>query len=427
MTAKRYVLVGTGVRGLAMYARPLLADFSDTAALVGLCDHNGLRLEAANRMLGTDLPQFTDAREALTALDPDGVIVCTQDRTHAGFIVQALEAGKRVYCEKPLCTTAAQCRDIVAAAARSPAEVFVTHNLRYGPALQKLKELVDGGRIGRLLSLEFNEFLNRSHGADYFRRWHRRKENSGGLLIHKASHHFDAINWLVGSRPEVLSATGSLLFYGRNRDMRGERCLDCAHASECDFHIDLGADERGRTLYLESEAEDGYHRDGCVFDPSIDIEDTASVSYSYQNGVRVNYSLVAYASYQSMSLVLEGTEGRLEYRTVVDTSFVIGHRPVPGMEAMEGENLCYYHPRKGREVLEVPRREGSHGGADPELRADFFARPWDAGGNDRMASLDEAVQAVLIGAAANTSIARGGTPVRVQDLLSGGDDAQQER
>ena len=73
MTAKRYVLVGTGARGLAMYARPLLADFPDTAALVGLCDHNGLRLEAANQMLGTDLPQFADVREALAALDPDGI------------------------------------------------------------------------------------------------------------------------------------------------------------------------------------------------------------------------------------------------------------------------------------------------------------------------------------------------------------------
>lgn len=143
-------------------------------------------------------------------LDPDGVIVCTQDHTHAEFIVQALEAGKRVYCEKPLCTTAEQCRRIVAAAARSPGEVFVTHNMRYGPVAQKLKELVDGGKIGRLLSLQFDEFLDRSHGADFFRRWHRRKESSGGLLIHKASHHFDTMNWLVGSWPAALTAMGGV-------------------------------------------------------------------------------------------------------------------------------------------------------------------------------------------------------------------------
>ena len=149
MSAKQYVVVGAGARGLAMYAQPLLEDFSESAALVGLCDHNGMRLEAANQMLGTDLPGFTDFGEALTALDPDAVIVCTQDQTHAEFIVAALEAGKRVYCEKPLCTTAAQCRQIVSAAGRSPGEVYVTHNLRYGPIAQKLKELVDSGRLGR--------------------------------------------------------------------------------------------------------------------------------------------------------------------------------------------------------------------------------------------------------------------------------------
>ena len=422
MSAKQYVLVGAGARGLAMYAQPLLEDFSESAALVGLCDHNGMRLEAANQMLGTDLPGFTDFGEALTALDPDAVIVCTQDQTHAEFIVAALEAGKRVYCEKPLCTTAAQCRQIVSAAGRSPGEVYVTHNLRYGPIAQKLKELVDSGRIGRPLSIEFNEFLDRSHGADFFRRWHRRKESSGGLLIHKASHHFDTLNWLVGSRPEVVSATGELLFYGHNGEVRGERCLDCDHAADCDFHVDLGADERASALYLKTEAGDGYQRDGCVFDPGIDIEDQASVSYSYENGVRVNYTLLAYASYQSMALVLEGTEGRLEFRSVVDTSFAIGNRSVPGIDEMVGDSLCYYHPREGREVLEVPHQEGSHGGGDQLLRADLFARPWEAGANDRMATLDDAVQAVLIGAAANASIAEDGARVRVQDLLEQRDE-----
>jgi len=106
MAAKRYAIVGTGGRGLGMYARPLLHDFQDTAELVGLCDHNQLRLAAANQILGTALPTFTDFQAMLVALDPDGVVVCTQDRTHASYIVQALQAGKRVYCEKPLCTTA---------------------------------------------------------------------------------------------------------------------------------------------------------------------------------------------------------------------------------------------------------------------------------------------------------------------------------
>ena len=73
-------------------------------------------------------------------------------------------------------------------------------------------------------------------------------------------------------------------------------------------------------------------------------------------------------------------------------------------------------------MLEVPHQEGSHGGGDQLLRADLFARPWEAGANDRMATLDDAVQAVLIGAAANASIAEDGARVRVQDLLEQRDE-----
>ena len=183
---KRYVLAGTGGRGTSMFGETLIRDFSDHAELVGLFDSNPARIAGSQALMGTDLPAFTDYDELLQQLDPDCVIVCTRDNTHADYIIRALNAGKRVYSEKPLCTTAEQCRAIAAAAARSTGDCFVTHNMRYGPVAQKLKELVDGGKIGRLLSLQFDEFLDRSHGADFFRRWHRRKESSGGLLIHKA-------------------------------------------------------------------------------------------------------------------------------------------------------------------------------------------------------------------------------------------------
>jgi predicted dehydrogenase len=309
---KRYVLAGTGGRGLGMFAQPLLTDFAQTAELVGLFDHNKLRLRSANQLLDATLPTFVDFEQMLDELDPDGIIVCTQDSTHAEYVVAGLEAGKRVYCEKPLCTTAAQCKQIAAAASRSAGEAFVTHNMRYDHAMLALKEQIDGGKIGDLLSMEFRESLDRSHGADYFRRWHRFKEKSGGLLIHKASHHFDLMNWLVGSKATELSARGRTLFYGANGTLRGTHCRGCEHTEVCDFHIDLNSDKRAQQLYISAEAEDHYLRDGCVFDERIDTEDYAAAAYTYENGVQVNYSLCAYASYEGMFLALEGSEGRLE-------------------------------------------------------------------------------------------------------------------
>ncbi|HOX04765.1 MAG TPA: Gfo/Idh/MocA family oxidoreductase [Planctomycetota bacterium] len=420
---RRYVLAGTGGRGIAMFARPLLETFTRHCELVGLFDSNPLRIGGANALLGAELPGYTDYRRMLRELDPDAVIVATRDSTHARYIVAALAAGKRVISEKPLCTDAAQARAILAAAQRfrrRGGACWVTHNMRYGPAITEMKRLIDAGAIGGLRAVNFHESLDRRHGADYFRRWHRMKANSGGLLIHKASHHFDALNWLVGSIPDSLVARGGTVFYGRNGPFRGRRCSGCRHARRCDFFADMWGNERNRRLYLEAEAADGYLRDGCVFDPEVDIEDQAGVLYSYRNGVQAVYSLTAFASYEGCHILVEGTRGRLELREVIDTRWAAGNVTVHGLSETVGEELALYSPAKGYRRLPIPKVAGSHGGADPQLQHDFFGRPWDAPPTARMAPVEQAVQAILIGHAANASIAKGGAPVRVQGLLKKG-------
>jgi predicted dehydrogenase len=413
---KRYVLAGTGGRGIGMFGKPLTTDFSDTAELVGLFDHNSARVTAAQSMLKKTVPGFTDFPAMMAEVDPDCVIVCTKDNTHAQYINAALEAGKRVYSEKPLCTTAEQCKEISAVAAASSGECFVTHNLRYAPSTNLVKDMLVEGRIGKLLSIEFRETLDRNHGADYFRRWHGKKVNSGGLLIHKASHHFDLLNWWADSKPNVVSARGGTIFYGSAGSFRGTNCRTCPHTEACKFYIDLNDDELARQIYISAEGEDNYLRDGCVFDESIDIEDQASVLYNYDSGVRVVYSLIAYAHYEGMLIVLEGTEGRIEYE-VMFTETAIGNSVIPGLHKFSGEHLRCYRIGEGCEEIEIPVVEGAHMGCDTGLQNEFFAQPWSEPRSSRMATLDEAIQAVVIGAAANESIANGGTPIAAQSLL----------
>lgn len=416
MDRKRYVLAGTGSRGLQMFGKPLLTEFPGRAELVGLFDHNPSRLKAANHVLGSELPGFTDFDAMLSKLNPDGIIVTTRDDTHSEFVLRGLHAGKRVYAEKPLCTTAEQCREISTAASSAKGIGFVTHNMRYNPAITLIKELVSSGKIGRMLSMEFRENLDRVHGSAYFHRWHRFKANSGGLLIHKASHHFDCLNWLNGSTPESLIATGGTLVYGKAGPFRHTSCRDCPHAGKCEFHFDLSAHELPRKLYMESEKHDGYLRDACVFDERIDIEDHAAVYLNYQNGVRLTYTLSAFASYEGIFMALEGTEGRLEFQTFKARSFE------NDKHAFEQDTfrprLTYFRQSCAPEDIPVPARKGGHGGSDELLREDFFARPWDAPRPERMASLDEAIQAVAIGAAANESIARGGQKIHIQEFLT---------
>ena len=425
---RRYVLAGTGSRGISMYAKPLLKQYGEFCELAGLFDNNRLRLDAANELLGTTLPVYTDFQQMLAEAKPDAVIIATSDATHAQYIVQTLAAGKRAISEKPVCVDVKQCQEVLEAQRRSHAtgaKCFVTHNMRYAPSISELKRLVDSGLIGEIKSINFHENLDRRHGADYFRRWHRLKKNSGGLLLQKSSHHFDCLNWIVGAIPDRLVAQGGLSFYGKNGPFRHTRCggrnLDtrCPHADKCEFYVDMWKDSDMTKMYKNAEQADGYMRDGCVFDPEIDIEDQAGVLYTYKNGVRVTYSLTAFASYEGWHIQIEGTAGRLELKEVHDTLWAGGHSNAPGLEKLVGQHLALYSFKEGYRILPIPSAEGAHGGADAGLQQDFFARPFDAPVTERQAPLDEAVQAILIGHASNVSMANGSAPVDVQGMLVG--------
>lgn len=415
MAIKRYAVVGVGGRGSGMFALSLDKDFPKTAELVAVCDNNAARANYCVSRLSKPVPAYTDFGRMLRMTEPDAIVVATRDCTHEQYIVAGLKAGVRVYSEKPLCTTAAQCRAILAAAQRSRGQCFVTHNLRYSAAGRQIRDIIRAGTLGRVTLMRFDETLDRCHGADYFRRWHRQLANCGGLLIHKASHHFDLLNWWADSLPATVRAQGRLAFYGSNGAFRGKRCRGCAHARKCPFHVDMFQHETHRKMYLEAEGEDGYLRDGCVFDRSINICDQMGALIQYQNDIQVSYTLNAFCPYESMRCVVEGTEGRLEYGCVYNTGWAAGSRRLPGLEEQAGESLRLF--LAGRKVKNIPLREqeGGHGGADPALRAEFFG-DWKKKPSDRMASLEEAVQAVMVGAAANEAI-RTGKTVDVQKLL----------
>jgi predicted dehydrogenase len=420
---KTYAIVGAGGRGIGMFAKPLLTDLSEYAQLVAMVDSNPVRLAngvkgLASANSGKPVRQFTDFDRMLREVDPDGVIIATRDSTHADYIVRTLRAGKRAFSEKPLCTTAGQCREILAAVEETGQTCLCTHNMRYGFSCRSMRSVILNGWLGKVISIEFAETLDRCHGGDYFRRWHCHKANTGGLQIHKASHHFDFLNWCAMSRPATVRAQGGLKFYGRNNSFHGKRCSDCPHTKRCEFYADVFANDKwNQDMYRAAEGEDGYFRDGCVWDPTIDIEDQLFVHIEYENGILANYSLNAFSPLETMRVVIEGTNGRLEDQAIHNTNWVPSNTRLPGVEKMWGETQRLFLQNQGLMDLPLATPEGEHGGADPQLRQDFFARSWDLPPNAFMASVEQAVQAVLVGAAVNKSLANGGATVYVQDLL----------
>jgi predicted dehydrogenase len=422
---KRYAQVGTGGRASFFY-EAIAGDYRETSELVAFCDMNPTRMAFANRAIAKlgakPVPTFTPDRfdEMVRTTKPDAVIVTSIDRTHHRYIVRAMELGCDVISEKPMTVDETKCQEIVDAIARTGRRLRVTFNYRYSPHATKVRELIRDGAIGTVNQVHFEWVLDTSHGADYFRRWHRDKRNSGGLLVHKATHHFDLVNFWIASRPKTVFAFGDLMFYGReNAERRGvTRFYSRVHGSpqaEGDpFALHLERNEGLKALYLDAEKDDGYLRDQSVFGDGISIEDTMAVLVRYASGAMMSYSLVAYSPWEGFRVCFTGTKGRLEVE-IVESSYV----SAAGTKSMEGaarERRITLRPmfEPPRDV-EIPVAEGGHGGGDPVLLNDLFGRPVPDPFN-RAASHVDGAWSILTGIAANRSI-RTGLPVDVDSLV----------
>jgi predicted dehydrogenase len=215
---KKFGLVGAGLRSLD-FGPPIFDRFSSNNQVVGIFDPNIVRARFISQKCG-DAPVFSDFDEMLHQAQPDCVIITTMDRYHHEYILRSLEAGCDVIVEKPMTIDAEKCRAILEAEKRTGRKIRVTFNYRYSPYTTRIKQLLHQGVIGEILSVDFEWLLDTSHGADYFRRWHRRLENSGGLLVHKATHHFDIVNWWIDDHPQTVFAYGDRRFMDQ-REKKG--------------------------------------------------------------------------------------------------------------------------------------------------------------------------------------------------------------
>ncbi|MFF2935418.1 Gfo/Idh/MocA family protein [Streptomyces mirabilis] len=436
---RRAAVVGLGARA-QLYTEALTGPHADRVDLVGLCDVNAHRMAVHNEWIAAahpgraPVPAYAaeDFDLMLRRERVDLVVVCTVDRTHDAYIVRALEAGCDVVTEKPMTTDADRARRILDARRRTGREVRVAFNYRYNPVHSAVREILASGGIGEVGSVHFEWLLDLRHGADYFRRWHREKANSGGLMVHKSTHHFDLVNWWLGTRPETVYAQGGLFFYGDTAGRRRglARPYTRAHGSPAarddPFAVHLADSPALRALYLDAEHEDGYHRDQNVFGPGVTIEDDMAVLVRYASGATLTYHLTAYAPWEGYRVCFNGSEGRLELLVEESTwsrppvrtrtSGPVMHGAAVGDEAGRTELLLRRFWEPPQEV-KVPTGEGGHGGGDVRMLADLFGERTDgADPLGRAADAVDGARSLVTGLAANRSF-ESGLPVRAQALL----------
>ncbi|MBL7737837.1 MAG: Gfo/Idh/MocA family oxidoreductase [Chitinophagaceae bacterium] len=421
----RLALVGTGARGSSLWGREIIRTFGEVTEFVGLSDINPGRLEYVKNMMKVECPTFSNFEQMLKETKPDYVIVTTVDATHDEFIVKALDMGANVITEKPMTTDEVKCKRILDAEKRSGKKVVVAFNYRHSVHAMQLKELLANNRVGKITSVDFNWYLNVNHGSDYFRRWHGRVAKGGSLWVHKATHHFDLLNWWLNSEPVEVMAYGALEHYGKNNAFRGTKCRGCEHKGNCKFFWDITQNQNLVNLYVNNEQHDGYIRDGCVWSNEIDIWDKMSAQIIYANGVTANYSLTTYSPYEGWQIAFNGMNGRIETwedipylqktpedqakRHAIEMSNADDAVPGEAREIIAMDNFA-----KNYEVYTTPKIRGGHGGGDVRMQRRMFV---DTNDNPHhvMAGTREGAMSVLIGVAARKSI-KEKRPVKITEL-----------
>jgi predicted dehydrogenase len=439
VTKRRYLIVGAGSR-VRMYLGAIVGDHAADAELVGLLDSNPGRVAYHLRRLdadGIDVGSVVtgsgdDLEKVITEQRADRLIITSPDFTHADYIVRALNAGVDVVVEKPLTINPESARRIVQAKEQTGKQIVVTHNYRYSPRNSALKDVIKSGKIGRVLSVTFEWVLDTAHGADYFRRWHRDKKNSGGLLIHKASHHFDLVNWWIADVPQRVYARGGTRFYGDSSDTA--KTLPDRHprgthdGPHTPWELDLRSDQQLKETYLDNESYDGYLRDQDIFGPGITTEDNLAVIVDYAGGPTLSYALNAHSPWEGYRVAVNGTEGRAELEVVERAAVLTDDRGnvVVDPSALPedagrhgGQKLTLQrHWEPAREV-EITEGAGGHGGGDVLLLNDVFSGPGDDW-LERPSDYKDGLRSVSVGMMANESLTTG-QPVTLDDLALGVD------
>lgn len=304
-------VIGTGSRAIGYLQRVFNALVDEKAAqVVGVMDANSVRAAEGGKDLRA-AHVYKDHQALLEADGLDAVFIMTPDNVHAPLVVDALNAGKHVFCEKPMATTLEACNAIAKAAEKAPGIFFAGHNVRFGLGRTMIRE-IRKGRAGPIRMVFGRRFVR---GAKYWHRWHRSRAGSGGLLVHKGCHWMDQMNWYADGHPKFISAFGGQDVHTPDRRPNApRRCLECD--DHCEHYKDIKAKDHSVRYFLNAEHEDGYLADLCVYAPGADVFDNAVVNVQYDNGVRGNYMECHFAPISDLAteLGVVGDDGMLHLR-----------------------------------------------------------------------------------------------------------------
>jgi predicted dehydrogenase len=346
----RLGVVGCGQRGEVFVKA---ARHVESVRLVALCDSEESRLRNFRDMfsLGSEIALHTELGDFLQEVD--AVVVCSPDTTHRDVAVASLQAGRHLLLEKPMALNAMDCRGIVDAAKTSRGVAQLGFVLRSTRFYRTVKEIIDSGVLGQVMSIQASEFLNVMHGAAYMRRWHRKSANAHSLLLAKSSHDLDLICWFAGAYPVRVASFGGSDFFMPEKQP-ATHCSKCPEREGCPYAFD------GMYVTMTPEAAADPSRFGydlCVYNADKDVADNQVCIFEFENRIRATFQLqMFYPGPSTRKLLIAGTGGYLE--GCMETGELELRRSTDGsIEKIDAS----------------PDNTSGHGGGDIRILEDFLA------------------------------------------------------
>jgi len=287
----RIGIIGCG--GRVRHLARMLQERDERLKVTALCDVRDESIAKSKEALNPDATVYADYHDLAGADDVDWVMVGSFNCFHREHAVAALDAGKDVFCEKPLATTLDDCLAMRDARDRSGRKFYMGFTLRHAPHYRRIRRLLDDGAIGKIISFEFNETLEFNHGGFIHQDWRRLTANAGTHLLEKCCHDIDLAIWMVGSLPVKVAGFGGLDFFIP------------ANVG----HVDrIGPSPKGAAAFSSwpryTEPTDPFTADKDILDNQVAV-------LQYANGVRATFHANSCAGIPERRMYICGAEGTI--------------------------------------------------------------------------------------------------------------------
>ncbi len=412
-------IIGLGGRGGEAYGR-YLVEQTDKFKITNVCDINSVRLQKYGDLFGVEADnRFDDEDKFFEQKRSDVLFITTQDRMHVRMAKKALNLGYDLVLEKPISDDPRELRELSELAHETGRKIMVCHVLRYTVMMRKLKEILNNGAIGKLVSIDHTENVVFWHEAhSYVRGNWRNREMSTPMIMAKCCHDLDLIQDFAGSSCRSVASMGSLAYFKAENKPQGaaDRCVNCPYVDTCvysakkiyidmwkdagkpanRFPFDLITDAYPTTEEALSEAITNSPYGRCVFACDNDVVDNQTVIMQFENGVTATLKMEAFVKDGGRDIRFFGTEGELDLNEGGDTIT---------LKKYFGENTVW-------KISELTDDLEGHGGGDHRMIDELY-EVMTGGKPDVATDIDKSIESHYMALAAEESRLQGGKLVEI--------------